>query len=487
MLRGRFDGTLAIVVPMPPSAPPTDPPGKFRLFDVRTGEWGKALGMSAYFFLVISVFWVVKPIKRGVILGFYRERPFDLFTSSWHGAEVEQLAKIVNVFVALGAVALFTIAVRRFRRVAVVHVCCGVFAAGFALFGATIEDPSAPLVWSFYSFGDLFNTVMVALFWAFMNDLVDSDQAKRLYGIVGLGGVLGGLFGATLVRQAVEGLGRASLLAACVVPLVTVAVIATYVDRIAHQRFGRVGHRLEARHRGVLLEGARLVTGSRYLAGIAATILLYELVSNIVDFQLSATAQHMIEGDTERDAFFALVGQATGIVSVVVQLLVTSWVMRRLGIGVALMFLPVAILAGSVGFLAVSTLVFATMMSASDNALNYSIQQSAKEALYVPTTRDEKYKAKAFIDMFVQRSAKLLAVGLNLAFAAWVGLQDVRWLSIGTVVALLCWLPLAGYLGRRFEDRSAARKAESAAGGGTPGIDGAPTSGAAAAAAAAAQ
>jgi AAA family ATP:ADP antiporter len=464
---------------MLPGAPSSDPPAKFRLFDVRTGEWGKALGMSAYFFLIISVFWVVKPIKRGVILGFYRERPFELFTS-WHGAEVEQLAKIVNVFVALAAVALFTIAVRRFRRVAVVYVCCGVFAAGFALFGATIESPSATLVWSFYSFGDLFNTVMVALFWAFMNDLVDSDQAKRLYGIVGLGGVLGGLFGATLVRQAVEGLGRASLLAACVVPLVTVAVIAAYVDRVAHRRFGRIGHRLEARQRGVLLEGARLVTGSRYLTGIAATILLYEIVSNIVDFQLSATAQRVIEGDTERDAFFALVGQATGIVSVVVQLLVTSWVMRRYGIGVALMFLPIAILAGSVGFLAVSTLVFATMMSASDNALNYSIQQSAKEALYVPTTRDEKYKAKAFIDMFVQRSAKLLAVGLNLAFAAWIGLADVRWLSIGTVVALLAWLPLAGYLGRRFEDRSAARKAESLAGSGTPDPSAMPASGAAA-------
>jgi AAA family ATP:ADP antiporter len=299
---------------------------------------------------------------------------------------------------------------------------------------------------------------MVALFWAFMSDLVEAEQAKRLYGIVGLGGVLGGLLGATIVRQAVEGLGRSPLLVSCVVPIVAVAATATYVDRIAHARFGRVGHPLRAQHRSVLLEGAHMVRASHYLTGIGATILLYELVSNIVDFQLSATVQRLIEGDTERDAFFALVGQATGVVSVGVQLLVTSWVMQRLGIGAALLVLPLAILVGSMGFLAVSTLAFATMMSASDNALNYSIHQSAKEALYVPLTRDEKYKAKAFIDMFVQRSAKLLAVVLNLAFVAWVGLASVRWLSVGTVLALLAWIPLARYLGRRFEDRARKRR-----------------------------
>jgi AAA family ATP:ADP antiporter len=444
------------------TAPPSAAKSRTRMFDIRRGEWGKALAMSGFFFLVIAVFWVVKPIKRGLILGYYAEDPLRLFGWALHGAEVEQLAKVVNVAVALCAVALFTTAVRRFRRAAVVYVCSAVFAVGFIAFGLAIDDISGPLVFSFYSFGDIFNTVMVALFWAFMNDLVDPKQAKRLYGIVGLGGVLGGLFGSTVVRQAVEETGRAALLASCVIPLFIVSLIAWWVDRIAHTRLRRPGHRLEAKNGSALFEGARLVKKSHYLTGIAATILLYEVVSNVVDFQLSATVQRMIEGDTERDAFFALVGQVTGIVSVVVQLLLTSIVMRRFGIGVALMFLPVAILVGSMGFLAVSTLAFATMMSASDNALNYSINQSAKEALYVPTSRDEKYKAKAFIDMFVQRSAKLLAVGLNLVFAALVGLAAVRWLSLGTIVALGLWIPLARYLGRRFEDRAAKRLTDSA-------------------------
>jgi AAA family ATP:ADP antiporter len=113
------------------------------------------------------------------------------------------------------------------------------------------------------------------------------------------------------------------------------------------------------------------------------------------------------------------------------------------------------VLVGSVGFLAASTLAFAVMMSAADNSLNYSINQSAKETLYVPLTRAEKYKAKAFIDMFVQRTAKLLAVGLNLGVAAFVGFGGVRLLSLVTIALLVGWIGIVLFLGRAFERMTA--------------------------------
>ena len=132
--------------------------------------------------------------------------------------------------------------------------------------------------------------------------------------------------------------------------------------------------------------------------------------------------------------------------------------MRRLGIGVALLFLPALLLVGSLGFLVLPTLAFATTMSASDNALNYSINQSAKEALYVPTTRDEKYKAKAFIDMFVQRFAKAIAVGVSLGVTTWFAdFSSVRWLSLFTVAVVGLWLVAVRYAGRRFEELTEGR------------------------------
>jgi AAA family ATP:ADP antiporter len=202
----------------------------------------------------------------------------------------------------------------------------------------------------------------------------------------------------------------------------------------------------------VVWEGARLVVQSRYFSGIAALILLYELVSNIVDFQLAASVQLGIDGTTERDAFFGLVGQISGVLSIVVQLLLTSWVMRRYGLGVALLFLPLAIGMGTVGYMAIGGLVYAAAMSVSDSALSYSIHQSAKEALYVAGRRQEKYKAKAFIDMFVQRAAKAVAVVLSLALTlTFTDANSIRWLALPVALIVLVWLRAARYAGRVFD------------------------------------
>jgi AAA family ATP:ADP antiporter len=260
--------------------------------------------------------------------------------------------------------------------------------------------------------------------------------------------------GATIVRQTVDEVGRAPLLAVLVIPMVLLGAIALAVNRHAERMGAPRAERLGASGDGhAVWEGARLVVQSRYFAGVAALILLYELVSNIVDFQLAASVQLAIDGTTERDAFFGLVGQISGVLSIVVQLLLTSWVMRRYGLGVALLFLPLAIGMGTVGYMAIGGLVYAAGMSVSDSALSYSIHQSAKEALYVAGRRQEKYKAKAFIDMFVQRAAKVLAVGLNLVVASYVGLANVQWLGLVTFGALAAWIPLVLYLGRQFENR----------------------------------
>ena len=127
--------------------------------------------------------------------------------------------------------------------------------------------------------------------------------------------------------------------------------------------------------------------------------------------------------------------------------------MTRFGVGVALLFLPVAALLGSVGFLVLPTLWVGSALNTCDNGFSYSINQSAKEVLYVPTTRDEKYKAKAFIDMFVQRFAKALAVGLSLLITlVFTGFESLRWLSLVSVVLLVLWIVAVRYVGRHFKD-----------------------------------
>lgn len=428
-------------------------------FDIRAEEWPKALGLSLYFFLVIAVFWVLKPIKRGLIISYFGEHPLRI--SGWilSGAQAEQVGKVLNMIVAFAVVGLFTWLVRRYARHYLILVFCALFGGLFLFFGSVvdqIEMLGAGGVWAFYVTGDIWTTVMVATFWAFANDLNTGDEAERLYGIVGLGGVVGGFVGASVVSGLVGPVGRAPLLFACLVPTALIGGLAVWIHHRECEAHPEIPCAPEQEkildEENVFLEGAKLVFQSKYLLGIAAVLALYEMVSNIVDFQLAVIVEEQIANATERDAVFGLIGQATSLVSIGVQLFLTSFVMKRYSVKAALLFLPFAILAGTMGFVILPTLAFVGFMSVSDNALNYSINQSAKEALYTPTTQDEKYKAKSFIDMFVQRAAKVASVALNLGLTALV-ITDPRWLSLAVGVLLVAWIAVIRFLGTRYEER----------------------------------
>jgi AAA family ATP:ADP antiporter len=171
-----------------------------------------------------------------------------------------------------------------------------------------------------------------------------------------------------------------------------------------------------------------------------------------MDFQFTASIVHYLEGDAIGRRF-ATMYAFTNATALVVQLVFTSFVMTRFGVGVALMVLPLAALGGSAAFMAMPILLFGSLLNTADNAFSYSINQSAKEALYVPTTRDEKYKAKAFIDMFVQRFAKALAVVVSLGITSvFTDFSSVRWLSLFTVLMILLWIVAARYAGHHFRE-----------------------------------
>jgi AAA family ATP:ADP antiporter len=256
----------------------------------------------------------------------------------------------------------------------------------------------------------------------------------------------------------VEDFGRARLLLACILPLGLVTFIAFWVQRLVVKRPEDDGKPAASKETAsAAWEGAKLVFRSKYLVAIAGIIACYELVSNVVDFQLASTVENTIKAPLEKDAFFGYVGQIIGIGSIGVQFLMTGWVMQRFGIRLALLFLPVALLGGSVGFLLLPSLFFAAAMSVSDNALNYSINQSAKEALYVPTSKDVTYKAKAFIDMFVQRFGKMLSVFLNLVLVATV-VEEVRWLSLITLAMSAIWLMSVRYVSKTYRRMTEGRK-----------------------------
>ncbi|MDP1569357.1 MAG: Npt1/Npt2 family nucleotide transporter [Vicinamibacterales bacterium] len=428
-------------------------------FDIRRREWPFTLAMLAYFFLIIASFWILKPIKKSVFVEYYAVGGFDLGPWIMSAAQAELLAKVLNMVVAMGAVVLFSWLATRFRRQQLTYVFSGLFMAAFLVYMPAVVAPSGFTVWSFYLFGDLYSTLMVATFFAFLNDSVTPWTAKRLYGVVGFGGVLGGVAGSTLVAArlaqqttvawlwVVFGAGALTALAAFIaarwshaLPRGPVPVAAT---PRAEPRAAAPAH--------PALAGARLTFRSSYLLAIAAIVGLYELASTVLDFMFTSTVVHYLDGPAIGQ-HFALVYSLTNWVAMFVQLLATSMILRKFGMVTALLVLPAAMLGGATAFAVFPVLWVGSLLNTADNGFSYSLNQSAREALYVPTTPDEKYTAKAFIDMFVQRFAKALAVGLSLAITlVFTNFEDLRWLAGLVVVIIAVWFLAARHAGRHFQ------------------------------------
>ncbi|NCF19711.1 MAG: hypothetical protein GWP63_15825 [Haliea sp.] len=419
--------------------------------DIRRDEWPLALLMFSYFFLVITTFWILKPLKKGLFIEYYDHSGFDLLGVGFSAPQAELLAKVLNMVVAFAAVVVFTRLSRGLRRQQLTFVFAAFFIVCCVLFSRWLLAPGDAGVWSFYLYGDLYSTLMVATFFAFLNDSVTPGAARRLYGLVGLGGVCGGVFGTSVVSANVSALSLPGWLWVCSGLSLAIAAVAWAAGRRVDTDAVTPVETAAALPQGnAATEGARLVFSSRYLLSIVAIVGLYEVISTILDFQFTFTVAHYLDGP-DIGRHFALVFTITNWVSLLVQLFLTGFIMSRFGLAVALLVLPFTVALGSSAFLLFPVLWVGSLLNTADNGFSYSINQSAKEALYVPTSAAEKYRAKAFIDMFVQRFAKAVAVFISLGVTfAVTDLSSLRYLGVVTLALLVIWVIAARYAGRQF-------------------------------------
>jgi ATP:ADP antiporter, AAA family len=365
------------------------------------------------------------------------------------------------------AVVVFTALYNRFGSRRLIPALCGIFVVALLGFAAALTGgriPSPTLNWSFYLFGDAWSTLWVTTFWAYLNELTRTEQSKRLYGLIGAGGVIGGLTANFAVWQYVEGSGIGVLLTAAAIVTVVIAVIVLRLELIARRRGAAISRQTDAlrpdkaeaapEKENTVFEGARLVLASKYLLAIAMITFLYEINSQILDYQFSSAAESL-QGAGGTQAFFGRIGTVIGVISVFTQLVLVSFIVRTFGITTALLVLPAA-MAMAIGIYFVTpVLTTAALLTISDNSFNYSINQTARETLYVPTSDDVKYKARAFINMLVQRIGKGAAILMALGFGAMSNLP-IRYLSILAFVVIAAWIGFAWYAGKRFDQLTTA-------------------------------
>ncbi|MCI0415630.1 hypothetical protein L0222_22880 [bacterium] len=411
------------------------------LFDFNKEELRIVLLMFAFFFLFIVVFQMVRPLKKGLFLSV-----FD--------ADAELRAKLLNILISVVAVVVYTYLVNHLKRHVLLYVLGGFFAVSFFSLGRVLAAPQPPgwSIWTFYLLGDLLTTMMVAAFWAYLTDITYPDQAKRLYGPIGTGGVVGGIFGATTAVVLLKPLGTPNILTLAAGLMILLVVVIFLTEQLVNRStaFKKVTAPLKTQSGfGAAVEGARLTFNSKYLFAIMGLMFFYEIGSQVNDYQFSLFTKSLdkeaVQPYVVKASFYA------NLLAVTVQLFLVSFIMRKLGVLAALLVLPLALIFSATSFFLVPTLLVAMFLFVSDNGLNYSIQQTSRESLYAVTTPEDKYKSRAFTNMFIQRLAKGLGIYILIGLGM-LGLKgaSARYLSLVTVIVMVILVVLSIYTGRQF-------------------------------------
>lgn len=402
--------------------------------EVKEDEVGTMLMACLYFFFILASWFIMRPIREQMgVAGGTRNLPW-LYT----GTLVATLL-VHPPFAAL---------VARLPRRTFITISNRFFLVNIVAFYLVLRSlGEADMVWAgrvFFIWTSVFNLFVVSVFWAFMVDVFSTDQAKRLFGFIGLGGTLGGLVGSFLTSQLAERIGPLQLL---LISAVFLELAVQCVHRISALRNARPNQPPEQVIGGTTLAGVSHVLKSPYLLAICVYMLLFTVGSTVLYFQQAEIAKANFTDRASQTAFFANLDLAVNILTLATQAFLTGRLIRSLGVGVTLAFLPAISILGFAGLGAVPVLAVFVAFQVLRRAGEYAVARPSREVLYTVLDREDKYKAKHFIDTFIYRGGDQVGAWSMAGLGALgLGLKGTAWAAV-PIAAL--WLAISIWLGRR--------------------------------------
>lgn len=313
----------------------------------------------------------------------------------------------------------------------------------FWTWAASSATESGALFIAIYIWVGVFSVLAPSQVWTLANYVMTTREAKRSFGFIGSGAILGWIVGGFATREAVSRFGTENMLAFISLSLFLCAGLVILIWR---DRPDYVGNDMPAtgnnRDSATLFSSLSLVRESPYLRAIAALVLISALTTTVAGWQFKAIAKAAIPGTDDLAMFFGTFNMIAGVMSLILQLLLTGRVLRTAGVGAALFIVPTAMLMGSVGVFLLGTLVAAAALKASDQVLRYSIDKATTELLYLPVPAAQTFRVKSFIDTVVYRLGDAGGGLLVLVFAAVMQWSAVD-MSRVSVVLLAAWLVVA--------------------------------------------
>ena len=425
--------------------------------------------MFLYINLALTIFWILKPLKKSLFIGLYDgDQTFKLGSMEMLGSSAELLAKGMNLLIAFMLVVFLTLVTRLAKRQRLTYCCMGLIIAMTFYFSLqNFNEPSESTVWLFYWFGDLYISLMLAAFFSFLHDTVDLRNAKRLYGFIVLGAVSGGAVGSTYFRGWIEEMNNQQWLHTIIgigVVICLLAFAAGWMAKsIPHHEPKPSPNDVPKKKFNAAIEGASLVFKSRYLIAIAGIVGFYEITSEVLDYQFTAMTERFVPKE-DIGSHFGTVYAIGNIAALVVQLCFSIFAagFPKYRIHWILLALPLAVALSSLFFIIAPILLAASLLKISDSTFAYSVNQTGRETLYNPLSRQEKYVARAFVEVFIQRTGKVAALLIaflvpmflntrNEAGQLETNLLGLQLLGGFTCIIVAIWFYCVKIVGRKFE------------------------------------
>ncbi|WP_372380924.1 NTP/NDP exchange transporter [Xanthomonas sp. NCPPB 1754] len=408
-----------------------------RLAGVRPEEAPAVLWSMLYVIALFLAYYVLRPIRDELgVAGGIENLPW-LFSGTL-------LAMLV-------ASPLFALTVRSLPRRKFIALAYRFFAANLVLFALLMHfaNPDAQ-VWigrTFFIWVSVFNLFVVSVFWSFMVDIFDSEQGKRLFGLFAAGATTGGIIGSAITSSLISHLDSAWLMA--------IAIMFLEMAVLASRRLSLLAPALQHRPRhnnpdspmgGSIFSGMVHTLRSPYLSGLALFILLYSVTSTFLYFQQASIAQSSFPDRAARTAFFANIDLIVNSITLVFQLFVTGRIIATVGIVVTLCILPLISLAGFAALAVSPSVTFIVGAQVARRVANFALARPAREILFTSSAREDRYKAKNFIDTVVYRGGDQLASwGHTALMSLGLGLMQIPFIALPLSAV---WLGLSIWLGR---------------------------------------
>ena len=422
-----------------------------KIVDVKPNEV-RALWLGfIFFFVVLAGYYVIRPVRDNI--------GATQFENLWWMFSVVLVAMI-------GANALFSMIVAGMSRRRFIPIAYRFFILNLLIFFVLMQFmPPGKQRWvdgCFFVWVSVFNLFATAIFWGFMTDIFTSEQGKRLFGFIAVGGSLGGILGPIITTSLVHHVSTGVLLLICAGMLEIAAQSVRFFpsEFRRHDSKSAEDENAEKPIGGKFWDGVTNICKSPYLFGLFLFILLYTLTSTWAYFQQAELTKAGFVDKAARTAFFATLDLSVNTLTLLLQIFLTGRLMKFLGVTVTLLIMPVLSLFGFAAMGLLPGLTVLAVFQVVRRASTFAFMRPAREVLFTVLRREDKYKAKSFIDTFGYRCGD--------QFGAWsyggmqalgLGLSTISYIAVPVVA---CWCALGIWLGRKQRQLAEAKRDEAA-------------------------